>query len=114
MRLIDRYTLPPSLLPRVAGPRFFFVSCFLFRNSRLMIWWFDTRRHGRLLGSFFCARFLEILDFTLPMGVCRRADWPLATHVADSELIAMSALGFGRRRLLVPIGMLPWAQPDHF
>ncbi len=40
------------------------------------------------------------------MGVLVGVLIALGRLSADSELIAMSALGMGRRRLLVPIGIL--------
>ncbi len=54
----------------------------------------------------FLSTFPDILIFTLPMGVLVGVLIALGRLSADSELIAMSALGMGRRRLLVPVGFL--------
>jgi len=58
------------------------------------------------LGILFLVYISGILSFTLPMGVLVGVLIALGRMSADSELIAMSALGMGRRRLLVPIGIL--------
>ncbi len=47
-----------------------------------------------------------ILSLTIPMGVLVGVLIALGRLSADSELIAMSALGMGRRRLLVPVGII--------
>ena len=58
------------------------------------------------IGILFLSTFPDILIFTLPMGVLVGVLIALGRLSADSELIAMSALGMGRRRLLVPVGIL--------
>lgn len=58
------------------------------------------------IGLLILCTFPGILSFTLPIGVLIGVLIALGRMSADSELIAMSALGMGRRRLLVPIGIL--------
>jgi LPS export ABC transporter permease LptG/LPS export ABC transporter permease LptF len=58
------------------------------------------------IGILFLSTFPAILSLTLPMGVLVGVLIALGRLSADSELIAMSALGMGRRRLLVPVGIL--------
>ena len=58
------------------------------------------------IGILFLSTFPGILSFTLPMGVLVGVLIALGRLSADSELIAMTALGMGRRRLLVPVGFL--------
>ncbi len=45
-----------------------------------------------------------MLTFTLPIAVLVGVLIGLGRMSADSELIAMNALGIGLRRLLVPVG----------
>jgi LPS export ABC transporter permease LptG/LPS export ABC transporter permease LptF len=58
------------------------------------------------IGVLFLSTFPGILSLTLPIGVLVGVLIALGRLSADSELIAMSALGMGRRRLLVPVGIL--------
>lgn len=58
------------------------------------------------IGILFLSTFPAILSFTLPIGVLVGVLIALGRLSADSELIAMSALGMGRRRLIVPVGIL--------
>src|SRR6202020_896684 len=50
--------------------------------------------------------FPGVLAFTTPMAILIGVLLGLGRMSADSEIIALSALGIGRRRILVPVGVL--------
>jgi len=57
------------------------------------------------LGMLFLCTLPGLLIFTIPMGVLVGVLIGLGRLSADSELIAMSALGLGVRRTLIPVGV---------
>jgi LPS export ABC transporter permease LptF/LPS export ABC transporter permease LptG len=57
----------------------------------------------KIVELFLCT-FPEVLTFTLPIAVLVGVLIGLGRMSADSELIAMNALGMGLRRLLIPVG----------
>jgi len=111
MRLIDRVHLPAKSSPTRCWIRDFFVR--LFRAAIGAPDGFGRSAFVVMVnpGHPVLCTLPGILSFTLPMGVLVGVLIALGPHAADSELIAMSALGLGRRRLLVPIGILARAQP---
>jgi LPS export ABC transporter permease LptF/LPS export ABC transporter permease LptG len=106
MRLIDRYICRQLFSHAFLGLGIFTFVFFVPQLVRLMdlvvrhpgSWW--------TIGILFLSSFPGILSLTLPIGVLVGVLIALGRLSADSELIAMSALGMGRRRLLVPVGIL--------
>ena len=106
MRLIDRYICRQLFSHAFLGLGIFTFVFFVPQLVRLMdlvvrhpgSWW--------TIGILFLSTFPAILSLTLPIGVLVGVLIALGRLSADSELIAMSALGMGRRRLLVPVGIL--------
>jgi LPS export ABC transporter permease LptF/LPS export ABC transporter permease LptG len=106
MRLIDRYICRQVFSHALLGLAIFSFVFFVPQLVRLMDLVVRRSASWQTLGILFLCTLPGILSFTLPMGVLVGVLIALGRMSADSELIAMSALGFGRRRLLVPIGIL--------
>src|ERR1700722_9664956 len=106
MRTIDRYIARQLFSHAFLGLCIFTFVFFVPVLVRLMD--LVVRHPGSWsdIGILFLSQFPSILSFTLPMGVLVGVLIALGRMSADSELIAMSALGMGRRRLLVPVGSL--------
>jgi LPS export ABC transporter permease LptF/LPS export ABC transporter permease LptG len=106
MRLIDRYICRQVFSHALLGLGIFSFVFFVPQLVRLMDLVVRHSSSWSTLGILFLCTLPGILSFTLPMGVLVGVLIALGRMSADSELIAMSALGLGRRRLLVPIGTL--------
>jgi LPS export ABC transporter permease LptF len=106
MRLIDRYICRQLFSHAALGLGVFTFVFFVPQLVRLMD--LVVRHPGSWLtiGVLFLSTFPGILSLTLPIGVLVGVLIALGRLSADSELIAMSALGMGRWRLLVPVGIL--------
>src|SRR6267378_3407424 len=105
MRLIDRYICRQVFSHALLGLGIFSFVFFVPQLVRLMDLVVRHSSPWSTLGILFLCTLPGILSFTLPMGVLVGVLIALGRMSADSELIAMSALGLGRRRLLVPIGI---------
>jgi LPS export ABC transporter permease LptF/LPS export ABC transporter permease LptG len=104
MRLIDRYIFRQIFSHSFLGLGVFTFVFFVPQLVRLMD--LVVRHPGSWLdiAILFLSTFPGILSLTVPMGVLIGVLIALGRMSADSELIAMSALGMGRRRFLVPVG----------
>jgi len=60
---------------------------------------------SQILKLFLCI-FPGVFTFTIPMAVLIGVLLGLGRMAADSEIIALTALGIGRRRILLPVGVL--------
>ena len=106
MRLIDRYICRQIFSHALLGLGIFTFVFFVPQLVRLMDLVVRHPASWSTIGVLFLCTFPGILSFTLPIGVLVGVLIALGRLSADSELIAMSALGMGRRRLLVPVGIL--------
>ncbi|MBZ5643766.1 MAG: LPS export ABC transporter permease LptF [Acidobacteriia bacterium] len=106
MRLIDRYICRQIFSHALLGLGIFSFVFFVPQLVRLMDLVVRHPASWSTIGILFLSTFPAILSFTLPIGVLVGVLIALGRLSADSELIAMSALGMGRRRLLVPVGIL--------
>ena len=106
MRLIDRYICRQIFSHTLLGLGIFSFVFFVPQLVRLMDLVVRHPASWSTIGILFLSTFPGILSFTLPIGVLVGVLIALGRLSADSELIAMSALGMGRRRLLVPVGIL--------
>ena len=106
MRLIDRYICRQVFSHAFLGLGIFTFVFFVPQLVRLMDLVVRHPGSWSTIGILFLSTFPGILSLTLPMGVLVGVLIALGRLSADSELIAMSALGMGRRRLLVPVGIL--------
>jgi LPS export ABC transporter permease LptF/LPS export ABC transporter permease LptG len=106
MRLIDRYICRQVFSHALLGLGIF---TFVFFVPQLVLLMDLVVRHSAswtTLGVLLLCTFPEILSLTLPIGVLVGVLIALGRLSADSEIIAMTSLGMGRRRLLVPVGIL--------
>src|SRR5579862_7569116 len=106
MRLIDRYICRQVFSHALLGLGVFTFVFFVTQLVRLMDLVVQHPATWATIGILFLCSFPGILSFTLPIGVLVGVLIALGRMSADSEIIAMSALGMGRRRLLVPVGVL--------
>jgi lipopolysaccharide export system permease protein len=106
MRLIDRYICRQIFSHALLGLGIFSFVFFVPQLVRLMDLVVRHPASWSTIGILFLSTFPAILSFTLPIAVLVGVLIALGRLSADSELIAMSALGMGRRRLVVPVGIL--------
>lgn len=106
MRILDRYIVREvfrhALLGLVVFTFVFFVPQ-LVRLMELLVR--HTGSGGQILKVFLCV-FPGVLTFTVPMAVLIGVLLGLGRMSADSEIIALTALGIGRTRILAPVGVL--------
>src|SRR5271166_2971890 len=106
MRLIDRYICRQILSHAFLGLGIFTFVFFVPQLVKLMDLLVRHPGSWSTIGILFLSTFPDIFSLTIPMGVLVGVLIALGRLSADSELIAMSALGMGRRRLMVPVGMI--------
>src|ERR1700676_4854313 len=104
MRIIDRYIFLEILSAAFLG---LVICTFVFFVPQLVQMMDLFVRHTGApseMALLFVSAFPGILSFSLPIAVLVGVLIGLGRMSADSELIAMNALGMASRRLLVPIG----------
>src|ERR1700693_3079491 len=106
MRLIDRYICRQVFSHAFLGLGIFTFVFFVPQMVRLMDLIVRHPGSWSTIAILFLSTLPGILSLTIPMGVLVGVLIALGRLSADSELIAMSALGMGRRRLLVPVGII--------
>src|ERR1700730_18677836 len=106
MRLIDRYICRQIFSHALLGLGIFTFVFFVPQLVRLMDLVVRHSASWSTLAILFLCTFPGIFSFTIPIGVLVGGLIALGRLSSDSELIAMSALGMGRRRLLVPVGII--------
>jgi len=106
MRIIDRYICREVFSHALLGLAVFTFVFFVPQLVRLMEL---VVRHSAGAGNaalLFLTTLPAVLTFTLPMAVLVGVLIGLGRMSADSELIALNALGIRLRRILVPVGTL--------
>jgi LPS export ABC transporter permease LptF/LPS export ABC transporter permease LptG len=106
MRIIDKYICKEVFSHALVGLLIFTFVLFIPRLISLMTIVVRHSASASRLGLLFLCVFPYVLTFTLPMAVLVGVLIGLGRMSADSELIALSALGVGLRRVLVPVGVL--------
>jgi len=106
MRLIDRYICRQVFSHALLGLGIFSFVFFVPQLVRLMDLVVRHPGSWTTIAILFLSTLPGVLSFTLPIAVLVGVLIALGRLSADSELIAMTALGLGRRRLLVPVGIL--------
>jgi LPS export ABC transporter permease LptF/LPS export ABC transporter permease LptG len=109
MRLLDRYICREVISHGLLGLAVFTFIFFVPQLVRLMGL---VVQHATRFGSIFLlfATVLPgVLVFTLPIAILVGVLLGLGRLSADSEIIALNALGMGRDRLLFPVGLLALA-----
>src|SRR5271166_7185679 len=106
MRILDRYIVREVFRHALLGLAVFTFVFFVPKLVQLMELF--VRHSGsstQILELFLCI-FPAVFTFTLPMAVLIGVLLGLGRMSTDSEIIALTALGIGRRRILLPVGVL--------
>jgi LPS export ABC transporter permease LptF/LPS export ABC transporter permease LptG len=106
MRILDRYIVREVFRHAFLGLVVFTFVFFVPQLVRLMeLFIRHSGSGGQILKLFLCL-FPGVLTFTVPMATLIGVLLGLGRMSADSEIIALTALGVGRRRILLPVGVL--------
>src|ERR1700721_2225149 len=106
MRILDRYIVREVFRHALLGIAVFTFVFFVPELVRLMELFVRHTGSGSQILELFLCIFPGVLTFTLPMAVLIGVLLGLGRMSADSEIIALTALGIGRRRILLPVGVL--------
>jgi len=109
MRILDRYIVREVFRHALLGLAVFTFVFFVPQLVRLMELFVRHSGSGAQILELFLCIFPGVFTFTLPMAVLIGVLLGLGRMSADSEIIALTALGIGRRRILLPVGVLALA-----
>jgi lipopolysaccharide export LptBFGC system permease protein LptF len=109
MRIIDRYIFREILSHALLGLAVFTFVFFIPQLIRLMELAVRHSAGGGSAALLFLCSMPDVLVYTVPISVLVGVLIGLGRMSADSEVIALHALGIGLRRLLVPVGALALA-----
>jgi LPS export ABC transporter permease LptF/LPS export ABC transporter permease LptG len=106
MRILDRYIVREIFRHAFLGLVVFTFVLFVPQLVRLMELLVRHSGSGAQIAKLFLYIFPGVLIFTIPMAVLVGVLLGLGRMSADSEIIALTALGVSRQRMLVPVGVL--------
>src|SRR6202171_5560159 len=106
MRILDRYIVREVFRHAFLGLIVFTFVFFVPQLIRLMELFVRHSGSGAQILKLFLCIFPGVFTFTIPMAVLIGVLLGLGRMSADSEIIALTALGIGRRRILLPVGVL--------
>src|SRR5271163_4448880 len=106
MRILDRYIVREIFRHALLGLIVFTFVLFVPQMVRLMELFVRHTGNGSQILELFLCVFPGLFTFTVPMGILIGVLLGLGRMSADSEIIALTALGIGRRRILLPVGVL--------
>jgi LPS export ABC transporter permease LptF/LPS export ABC transporter permease LptG len=106
MRLLDRYIVREVVRHALLGILIFTFVLFVPKLVRLMEIFVRHSGSGSQIGLLFLCILPGVLVFTLPMAVLIGVLLGLGRMSMDSEIIALTALGISRKRILLPVGVL--------
>jgi LPS export ABC transporter permease LptF/LPS export ABC transporter permease LptG len=106
MRILDRYIVREVFRHAFLGLVVFTFVFFVPQLVRLTALFVRHTGSGAQIAELFLSIFPGVLAFTIPMGILIGVLLGLGRMSADSEIIALTALGIGRRRILLPVGVL--------
>jgi len=106
MRILDRYIVREVFRHALLGLVVFTFVFFVPQLARLMELFVRHSGSGAQILTLFLCLFPAVFVFTLPMATLIGVLLGLGRMSADSEIIALTALGIGRRRILLPVGVL--------
>lgn len=109
MRILDRYIVREVSRHALLGLVVFTFVFLVPRLVRLMELYVRHVGSGAQTLQLFLCIFPGVFVFTVPMGTLIGVLLGLGRMSADSEIIALTALGIGRRRTLLPVGVLALA-----
>ena len=106
MRILDRYIVREVFRHALLGLAVFTFVFFIPQLVRIMALFVRHTGSGSQILELFLCIFPGVFTFTLPMAVLIGVLLGLGRMSADSEIIALTSLGIGRRRVLLPVGVL--------
>jgi LPS export ABC transporter permease LptF/LPS export ABC transporter permease LptG len=106
MRILDRYIVREVFRHAALGLIVFTFVFFVPQLIRLMELFVRHTGSGTQILKLFLCIFPAVFTFTIPMAVLIGVLLGLGRMSADSEIIALTALGIGRQRILLPVGVL--------
>jgi LPS export ABC transporter permease LptF/LPS export ABC transporter permease LptG len=106
MRILDRYIVREIFRHAFLGLIVFTFVLFVPQLIRLMELLVRHSGSGAQIAKLFLYVVPGVLIFTIPMAVLVGVLLGLGRMSADSEIIALTALGISRQRMLVPVGVL--------
>lgn len=106
MRILDRYIVREVFRHALLGLAVFTFVFFVPKLVQLMELFVRHTGSGSQIFELFLCLFPTVFTFTIPMAVLIGVLLGLGRMSADSEIIALTALGIGRRRILLPVGVL--------
>ncbi len=106
MRILDRYIVREVFRHALLGLVVFTFVFFVPQLVRLMELLVRHSGSGGQLVKLFLCLFPGVLTFTVPMAILVGVLLGLGRMSADSEIIALTALGIGRSRILLPVAVL--------
>ncbi len=106
MRILDRYIVREIFRHAFLGLVVFTFVFFVPQLVRLTALFVRHSGSGTQIAQLFLCIFPGVFAFTTPMAILIGVLLGLGRMSADSEIIALSALGIGRRRILLPVGVL--------
>src|SRR6202795_852242 len=109
MRILDRYIVREVSRHAFLGLVIFTFVFFVPQLVRLMELFVRHSGSGSQVLRLFLCIFPGVFTFTVPMAILIGVLLGLGRMSADSEIIALTALGIGRRRILLPVGVLAFS-----
>jgi LPS export ABC transporter permease LptF/LPS export ABC transporter permease LptG len=106
MRILDRYIVREIFRHALLGLVVFTFVFFVPQLVRLTALFVRHTGSGSQIVQLFLCIFPGVLTFTIPMAILIGVLLGLGRMSSDSEIIAMTALGIGRRRILLPVAVL--------
>jgi LPS export ABC transporter permease LptF/LPS export ABC transporter permease LptG len=106
MRIIDRYICREVVSHAALGLAVFTFVLFIPQLVRLLELAVRHTADAPVVARLLLCTLPGVFTFTLPMAVLVGVLIGLGRLSADSEIIALHALGIGQRRLLLPVGVL--------
>src|SRR5229473_1698248 len=106
MRILDRYIVREVFRHALLGLAVFTFVFFVPQLVRLMELFVRHAGSGAQILKLFLCILPGVFVFTLPIATLIGVLLGLGRMSADSEIIALTALGIGRRRILLPVGVL--------
>jgi LPS export ABC transporter permease LptF/LPS export ABC transporter permease LptG len=106
MRILDRYVVREVARHALLGLLIFTFVLFVPKLVRLMELFVRHSGSGSQIAQLFACILPSVFVFTIPMAVLVGVMLGLGRMSMDSEIIALSALGISRTRILVPVGVI--------
>jgi LPS export ABC transporter permease LptF/LPS export ABC transporter permease LptG len=106
MRILDRYIVREISRHALLGLAVFTFVLFVPQLIRLMELFVRHTGSGTQILELFLCIFPGVFTFAIPMAILIGVLLGLGRMSADSEIIALTALGISRRRILQPVGVL--------